>query len=98
MNIPSTGHSFMSILVAFLVVARVQITYGRFMEARGYLGGIFKSFRELMHTVAVLTDHSKNKAAKEWREKVAVQILVTLRVTVAGLQVSRQDLGTSPRV
>ena len=84
----------MSILVAFLVVARVQITYGRFMEARGYLGGIFKSFRELMHTVAVLTDHSKSEAAKEWRKKVALRILTTLRVTVAALEVSHLDLET----
>lgn len=77
----------MSILVAFLVVVRVQITYGRFMEARGYLGGIFKSFRELIHTVAVLTDHSQNQLAKKWRQSVALQILVTLRVSVAALEV-----------
>ncbi len=93
LTIPSSGHSFMSILVAFLVVARVQITYGRFMEARGYLGGIFKNFRELMHTVATLTDNSTSEAARTWRQDVALCILATLRVTVAALEVRESHLG-----
>jgi len=86
LQIPSTGHSFMSILVAFLVVARVQITYGRFMEARAYLGGCFKSCRELMHCVAVLTSTTETPEAKLWRKSVAVQIVTLLRVTVAAIE------------
>ena len=78
----------MSILVSFLVVARIQITYARFTEARGYLGGCFKNSRELMHYVSVLTMTSNSDEAKEWRQSVAVQIVATLRVTVAAVGVS----------
>lgn len=86
--IPASGHSFMSILVAFLVVARVQITYGRYMEARQYLTQCFKTFTELTQCVSVLTMRSNHVEAKEWRLDVAVACVTTLRITVAAIEVS----------
>jgi putative membrane protein len=91
-TIPGAGHSFMSILVAFLTVARVQITFARFMEARGYLGGCFKNCRELMHAVSVLTMASKNEEAKQWRQDVAIQIVATLQVTIAAVEFSTRGV------
>jgi predicted membrane chloride channel (bestrophin family) len=88
LNIPSSGHSFLSILLSFLVVARVQFTYARFMEARGYLGGCFNNFRELYQCVAVLTENSKSMQAKKWREKVALHLVATVRVMVAAVEFS----------
>ena len=35
------GHSFMNLLVAFLVVSRVNISIGGYIEARGYLSVLF---------------------------------------------------------
>ncbi len=78
----------MSILVAFLVVARVQITYGRYMEARQYLTQCFRTFTELIQCVSVLTMRSKHIEAKEWRLDVAVACVTTLRITVAAIEVS----------
>ena len=88
LTIPSSGHQFINILVSFLTVARVQITYSRFTEARVYLGACFKSCRELMQYVAVLTMQSNSVEAKDWRESVAEHIIATLRVTVAAIEVS----------
>jgi hypothetical protein len=78
----------MSILVAFLVVARVQIMYGRYMEARQYLTQCFKTFTELIQSVSVLTMRSNHVEAKEWRLDVAVACVTTLRITVAAIEVS----------
>ena len=37
----STGHSFMGLLVSFLIVSRSQISYNRFMEYRKHLVGCY---------------------------------------------------------
>mmetsp|Transcript_3242 Transcript_3242/g.4551 ORF Transcript_3242/g.4551 Transcript_3242/m.4551 type:complete len:567 (+) Transcript_3242:23-1723(+) len=81
-TVPSSGHSFMSVLVAFLVVSRSQITYARFMEARSALSGCFRNSRELIHWMAILTMGEKGDLAKKWRIKVALKTLILLRTTI----------------
>ena len=91
LSIPIAGHSFLVILLAFLVVSRVQITYKRFMEARSYLGGCFQACRELMQYTCFLTLTSENNEAKRWRKSIAIHITALLRITIAAIQVSSWD-------
>lgn len=64
------GHAYMNVLISFLVVQRCIIVYNRYMEARGFLGILFKSSSEFMQHVSVLTIHETSDDAKEWRRLV----------------------------
>ena len=65
------GHSYMTILISFLIVQRSQLVYGRYMEARALLGILFRSSTELMQLVSTMTIHDTSKDAKEWRRLVS---------------------------
>jgi hypothetical protein len=93
-SFPTTnGHTFLSILVSFLVVTRANITYQRFMEAREYLNTCYRSCRELMHYTCVLTQQDTSEGAQEWRRQVAYKTILLLRVTMAAIDVSRVVFG-----
>lgn len=85
-TIASNGHTFMSVLVSFLIVARTQITYARFMEARGYLQDTYRSCRDLIHTCSLLTCHDMCDGAKQWRQDVAYRTILLLRITMSALE------------
>lgn len=87
-TIPSMGHKFMVILVSFLVITRVQITYNRYTEARRNLQECFHSCMELMHIFCILTMDSDGVEAKEWRQSLAEKVLWMLRITISALEVS----------
>jgi len=91
-TLPDTGHKFMVILVSFLVVSRVQITYQRFVEARNDLGGCFRSCRELMHDICILTQDSDGVEAKEWRKCMAEKVLNMLRITIGAIEFSSRGV------
>lgn len=82
----NNGHTFMSILVSFLVVTRASITYSRFMEARQYLADLFRSSREVVHYTCLLTNQDKNEKAIQWRQDVAYRTIVALRVAIAAVE------------
>lgn len=82
----NTGHNFMSILVSFLVVTRVTITYSRFMEARQYLQDLFLSCRELIQYTCILTNQNTFKDARLWRQDVAYRTIVCLRLAMASVE------------
>jgi putative membrane protein len=50
-----TGHSMLGTALAFLVVFRSNLSYGRYWDGRGQLGLIVKSGRELMRHVVCYT-------------------------------------------
>mmetsp|Transcript_729 Transcript_729/g.1765 ORF Transcript_729/g.1765 Transcript_729/m.1765 type:complete len:580 (-) Transcript_729:283-2022(-) len=90
----NTGHSFMSILVSFLIVTRTTITYNRFMEARQHLGDLYRSSREIVHYTCLLTNQNTNDDAKKWRQEVAYRTIVSLRVAVAALEYRSKGINT----
>lgn len=98
----SSGHSFMSIMISFLVVSRSQIVYGRFMEARGYLTSCYRSTREIIQVMYALTSDRDDAAAIKWREDVAYRTIVLLRVSMRALESTstRQDcwIGESQQI
>lgn len=90
----STGHNFMSILVSFLLVTRVTITYNRFMEARQHLQDMFRSCRELIQYTCVLTNQNTNPVAQQWRQEVAYRTIVTLRLAMAAVEYRSTGVAT----
>jgi predicted membrane chloride channel (bestrophin family) len=91
----ATGHTFMSILVSFLLVTRVTITHQRFMEARGHLEHLFGSARELVQLTCLLTSvGNPHPAAVEWRQEVAYRTIVCLRVVMAAVEFRSTGVNT----
>lgn len=80
------GHSFMSIMVAFLVVTRSNIAYSRYMEARNYLNDAMKSCRELVQHAVTFTRYNSDIDARRWRAEVARRTIVQLRCVVSVLE------------
>jgi predicted membrane chloride channel (bestrophin family) len=90
----STGHSFMAIMVSFLVVTRANITYARYMESRQYLSDCYRNCRELVQHVCILTLFEDSPSAQEWRRKVAYQTILLLRVTMAAIEFRSSSINT----
>lgn len=81
------GHSFMSMLVSFLIVTRSNIAYNRLMESNTHLINCMRCCRELVQHTVAFTRHEANEAkAKEWRSQVARRTIVLLRTTVSVLE------------
>jgi len=80
------GHSFMSLLVSFLVVTRSNIAYARFMEARSHLQEAMKSCRELVQLIMTFTRYDTSPSAKVWRATVSRRTVVLLRTIVSVLE------------
>ncbi len=80
------GHSFMSMIVSFLVVTRSNIAYSRFMESRSYLANVMASCRELIQYAVTFTRYDTSEAAKKWRYAVARKTIVLLRTVVSVLE------------
>jgi len=92
-TLSSTGHQFMGILVSFLVVTRVQITYQRFMEARGYLSTCYRCCRELMQHAIMFTMTNTSQPAIAWRRDLAFDTILLLRVTMAAIEFKSNPTG-----
>mmetsp|Transcript_4516 Transcript_4516/g.6893 ORF Transcript_4516/g.6893 Transcript_4516/m.6893 type:complete len:424 (-) Transcript_4516:293-1564(-) len=80
------GHSFMSMIVSFLIVTRSNIAYSRFMESRSYLSTVMRSCRELMQYAVTFTRYDTSETAKKYRITLARKTIVLLRSVVSVLQ------------
>lgn len=82
----STGHTFMSLLVSFLLVTRATITYNRFMEARQHLSDLYRSSREIVTYACVLTLTNTGTRAVQWRRELAYRAIVCLHMAQAAVE------------
>jgi len=82
MQTSAQGHGFITVVVAFLVVSRVNIALGRFTEARNNLGIMYRETRELIQNVCVLSNHATTEEAQQWRHELAYRTLLMLRTTM----------------
>jgi len=80
--ISSTGHSFMNLTLAFLIVNRVTISMSRYSEARDYLGTMYRECRELTQNLVCLTGSNTDQRAKEWRSEVTYRLMMLLRISM----------------
>eukprot|EP00816_Leptocylindrus_hargravesii_P008979 CAMPEP_0196807430 /NCGR_PEP_ID=MMETSP1362-20130617/7413_1 /TAXON_ID=163516 /ORGANISM="Leptocylindrus danicus, Strain CCMP1856" /LENGTH=349 /DNA_ID=CAMNT_0042181359 /DNA_START=477 /DNA_END=1526 /DNA_ORIENTATION=- len=55
------------------------------MEARSYLGALFRTSRELVQSTAALTQNDRSEGIIRWRTEIARQTIVLLEVTLAFL-------------
>jgi len=88
------GHTFMSLMVSFLVVTRSNIAYSRYMEARQDLNLAMKACRELTQHMITFTRYELGADAKKWRSEIARRTVVLLRTAVSVLEVSISSLST----
>ena len=82
-QISPQGHTFVSVVVAFLLLTRVQTVVSRYNEARHNLAVMYRNTRELIANIAVMSSKSTNEEAKEWRLEVAYRMLLLLRTSMA---------------
>lgn len=80
------GHTFMSVMVSFLVVTRITIAYNRFIEARNFLDKAMISCREFIQHSICFTRYDHSKGAQDWRAELARRSIVLLRTLVCILE------------
>ncbi|CAJ1913228.1 unnamed protein product [Cylindrotheca closterium] len=81
----STGHSFMGLLVSFLIVSRSQISYGRFMSFRTHLATQYRLCRSISQLTCTYTMTNQTQGARQWRHEVCFKTIKMLRVTMDAL-------------
>ncbi len=80
------GHSFMSMIVSFLIVTRSSINYGRYMEARAGITNLIRASRELIQYAITFTRYDTSEKAKKWRSDLARKTIALLTCVVSVLQ------------
>lgn len=76
------GHSYLSMLVSFLVVTRCSIAYKRYGEYSNLLTNMMKSARELVQHTVLFTRKESHCNARMFRFEIARQIIVMLRTVI----------------
>lgn len=84
-EISSQGHTFLTLVVSFLLVSRVNIGLNRYNQARDHMGTMYRESRELIQSCCVFSNHTMDQAAREWRNQVAYRTLLLLRLSMAVL-------------
>lgn len=85
------GHTFMSMMVSFLMVTRSNIAYSRYMEARQDLSLVMSACSELVAHATVFSRRDKSKGAQEWRIELAMSTVKLLRTVVSVLEYNTTD-------
>ena len=80
------GHTFMSMMVSFLMVTRSNIAYSRYMEARLELSNAMNACRELISYATTFTRNDDSQHAKYWRVDLANRTIKLLRTMVSVLE------------
>jgi Bestrophin, RFP-TM, chloride channel len=84
-EISNQGHSFIMLVVSFLLVSRVNMALARYNVARDAIETLFRETREIIQNVCVLSYTLKDggtMVAKEWRHEVGYRALLLLRTTM----------------
>jgi len=81
------GHTLMTLLISYLVVAKINLSYDRYMKARHAAGNAFSRLRELNQLSLSYTFHSlsdKQGSVHQWHAQLTERIIdlmdSTLRV------------------
>ena len=84
LRISNMGHVYTGMVVAFLLVSRINTSYARYNESRNHLATMFRETRELISTMAAVTEPKNDtKSSKEWRLEVAYRTCILLRTAMA---------------
>ena len=86
LTVNPSGHKYMAPLMSFLLVTRLKITFDCYMSQSKNLQALYKSCRDLVATLCLLSANDTGKRAKQWRQDVAYSSLVLLRVAIGVLE------------
>jgi Bestrophin, RFP-TM, chloride channel len=86
MNVSALGHTFLSLVVAFLLVSRVNIGLARYNTARDAIGTMYREARELVQGAAVLSNTCHATTDQEWRHEVSYRCLLLLKTAVTVIE------------
>lgn len=79
-----TGHHYMAMVMSFLVVTRVKISYDQYMSQSACLTACYEAVRELVQYSCLIT--ASDKAAAPYRHDVAAASIHLLAVTMQVLE------------
>ena len=82
-KIDNTGLVFVTKIMAFLMVARVNNSLHRYNKARDCLTVMYRESREFVQYVGAFSSGNTDQAAHEWRHEVAYRCLILLRTCMA---------------
>lgn len=77
------GHAYISVVVAFLLISRVNMGLARYNAARSHLGVMYREARQLVQYAFVYSANSADEASREWRAEVAYRTMILLRTAMA---------------
>lgn len=77
------GHTFVTFVVSYLLLSRVNTGLARYNTARDYLSIMYRESRDLVQAMCVLSADNTDLPAKEWRHEVAYRSLILLRTAMA---------------
>ena len=83
LDISDASHSFMNMLVAFLLVSRITMSVSRYNDCRAGLGKMLLSIREILQDMVVLTRHMHQPSDKDWRNETAYRSLLLLQTAMS---------------
>lgn len=95
-----SGHSYLAIVVGFLMVDRVSRSLSRYQEAREYLEVMNKSCRQLVHTACIYSNSDVRDSAKQWRSEIAFRVILMLKASMAVMNhpSTKTDIAEIPEV
>eukprot|EP00581_Thalassiosira_minuscula_P012133 CAMPEP_0183711598 /NCGR_PEP_ID=MMETSP0737-20130205/7070_1 /TAXON_ID=385413 /ORGANISM="Thalassiosira miniscula, Strain CCMP1093" /LENGTH=374 /DNA_ID=CAMNT_0025940155 /DNA_START=113 /DNA_END=1237 /DNA_ORIENTATION=+ len=77
------GHTFIAVVVSFLLISRVNTALGRYNQARTHLANMCRETRQLVQYAFVYTADRQDDKAKEWRAELSHRALILLRAAMA---------------
>lgn len=83
LTISDKGHTFLNLVMAFLMVSRVNNALNRFREAHKNLNILFTETRELVQQACVYTSDDASDSAQQWRSDLAFSVMALLRAVQA---------------
>jgi predicted membrane chloride channel (bestrophin family) len=79
------GHGVMTLIISYLVVAKLNLSYDRYMNARHAIGHALSSLRELNQMSMTYTSHMSD-VARQWRSEGASKIIDLMDCTIRVIQ------------
>lgn len=76
-------HTFVSVVVAFLLVSRVTTAVGRYTDTRVCLSTMYQDARTLVQDACAFTWNEQGDMARQWRHDLAYRSLLLLRTCMA---------------
>jgi len=97
LTIPDSGQTFISSLMSFFLVTRVNLAYGRFMKSANTVEMYMKDLRDLVQMANVFTvqdddeEEVEDDYVKKWRLQLARDVISILYATSALIQCRDED-------